>query len=96
MSQPKEMPLDGPSAKKLHKRTIKAQQSAARDHDTASVAAHRKDCDLCNRPQDVLIRCQIDASGRWHMLCKSGCWQKASDSKIDGTPDTPFYKYGGM
>jgi len=59
---------------------------------------HRKPCSVCNTPRDVLIRCQIDASGTWHFVCTGACWTKVSGGVVDGdgAAGHAHYKYGGM
>lgn len=60
-----------------------------------SPSSHRKPCDLCHRPKDVLVRCRIDETLEWKLVCTSKCWKQVSGGEIDG-PDYPYYKYGGM
>ncbi|MCJ1480071.1 hypothetical protein MMC06_000225 [Schaereria dolodes] len=60
-----------------------------------SPSAYRKPCDLCQKLSDVLVRCQIDETLKWHFICPSKCWKQVSGGVIDG-PDYEFYKYGGM
>lgn len=54
-----------------------------------------KPCDLCQRRRDVLIRCQIDDTGKWHFVCTGKCWTQVSGGIAEGNRDHPFYKYGG-
>lgn len=65
---------------------------------TAAEADHRKLCTLCSTPRDVLVRCQIDATGSWHFVCPSTCWRRVSGGVIDGDGSTEheWYRYGGM
>ncbi|PNS21363.1 Mediator of RNA polymerase II transcription subunit 14 [Sphaceloma murrayae] len=58
--------------------------------------AHRKKCTVCQTPRDVLIRCQIDDSTTWHMICPGKCWQDVSGGIEDGDGSNPHYRYGGM
>ena len=63
------------------------------------MASHDKPCTLCGTPRGVLVRCQIDASGRWHLLCPGACWRQASGGQEDarGAESAhPYYRYGGM
>jgi hypothetical protein len=55
----------------------------------------RKPCDLCLKPQDLLIRCQIDARKKWHMVC-GRCWKSVSGGVVDGDEQHPHYTYGGL
>ena len=61
-----------------------------------SASAHSKPCDLCHAPNDVLVRCRIDDTCIWYFVCTKNCWNKVSGGIIDGSPDRPYYKYGGM
>lgn len=61
-----------------------------------SPSAYRKACDICQKPRDVLVRCRIDETQRWHFVCTGSCWKGVSDGVVDGTENTPAYKYGGM
>ena len=44
---------------------------------------------------DLLIRCTVDESGKWNMMCGK-CWRGASGGVADGDADHPHYKYGGL
>lgn len=57
----------------------------------------RKFCDLCSREVDLLVRCQIDESKLWRMVCGK-CWKtdEVSGGVVDGTAATPHYRYGGL
>jgi hypothetical protein len=57
---------------------------------------HSKPCDMCQRPRDVLIRCQIDETKKWHFVCTGKCWQQVSGGQVEGTREHPLYRYGGM
>ena len=59
---------------------------------------HRKPCDLCHKPQDVLVRCQTDESGKWHLVCPGKCWKQVSGGVVDGdkAEEHKYYRYGGM
>lgn len=59
---------------------------------------HRKACTLCSQLRDVLVRCQIDDTGKWHFVCPGACWKRVSGGVIDGDggDDHKFYRYGGM
>lgn len=54
-----------------------------------------KPCSICHGPRNVLIRCQIDATQKWHFVCTGKCWNEVSGGKVDG-PGYPNYRYGGM
>lgn len=57
----------------------------------------RKICDLCSREVDLLVRCQTDDTNLWRMVCGK-CWKtdEVSGGVVDGTADTPHYRYGGL
>eukprot|EP01024_Parvocaulis_polyphysoides_P044272 TRINITY_DN40761_c0_g2_i1.p2 TRINITY_DN40761_c0_g2~~TRINITY_DN40761_c0_g2_i1.p2 ORF type:complete len:162 (-),score=23.48 TRINITY_DN40761_c0_g2_i1:177-662(-) len=55
----------------------------------------QKDCDLCHKGRDLLIRCQIDETQKWHMVC-GRCWRKVSGGVVDGDSAHPHYRYGGL
>jgi hypothetical protein len=59
---------------------------------------HSKPCSLCATRRDVLIRCQIDESGKWHLICTGKCWKDVSGGVVDGdgAEEHKFYHYGGM
>jgi hypothetical protein len=58
--------------------------------------SHSKPCSLCDRPKDVLIRCQIDETKKWHFVCTGRCWQSVSGGSADGDKKHPLYRYGGI
>lgn len=62
-----------------------------------TVSPYSKPCTLCSKPRDVLVRCIIDESLKWHFVCVGKCWKQVSGGKIDGdgTLDHQFYRYGG-
>jgi hypothetical protein len=57
---------------------------------------HSKPCTLRQRPRDVLVRCQIDETKKWHFVCKGKCWQQVSGGSADGDREHPLYRYGGI
>jgi len=63
---------------------------------SASPSSFRKSCDLCHEPNDVLVRCQIDATTTWRFICPRKCWKNVSGGVIDGSLEHPYYKYGGV
>lgn len=61
--------------------------------------SHNKPCTLCQTPRPVLVRCQIDESGKWHFVCPGKCWKSVSGGEIDAKGhenEFPHYRYGGM
>lgn len=59
---------------------------------------HRKACTICSSPRDVLVRCQIDETGKWHFVCPGKCWKEVSGGVVDGdgAEEHRYYRYGGM
>lgn len=78
------------AAVKQQKAARRLQREGGQDPDYG-----RKACDLCTKKQDTLIRCQIDASLEWHMVC-GRCWRDVSGGVTDGDASHPHYRYGGL
>ncbi|KAJ4379085.1 hypothetical protein N0V86_005126 [Didymella sp. IMI 355093] len=58
-----------------------------------------KECTLCHTPRGVLVRCQIDESGKWNFVCPGKCWHSVSGGVEDARGfegQYPHYRYGGM
>ena len=71
------------------------------DSDSPSPSHHPKNkaCTICGVSRPVLVRCQVDESGRWHMICPGKCWRSVSGGSQDARgvkEEFPFYRYGGM
>jgi hypothetical protein len=49
-----------------------------------------KQCSMCGTPRNVLIRCQIDDTSKWHFICPGSCWKSTG-----GADGQSFYRYGG-
>lgn len=63
------------------------------------MSQHSKPCTLCSTPRDVLVRCQIDDTGKWHFVCPGACWRSVSGGEEDARgfeKEYPHYRYGGM
>jgi hypothetical protein len=78
-----------------HKHAVKAERRAQRNGVADAVASKQKLCHECARGADLLVRCTVDASQKWHMLC-GRCWTKASGGVPDGDANHPHYRYGGL
>ena len=82
------------SERKAAKRRLKAVRRAERqgggDPDRG-----RKKCDLCCASVDLLVRCRVDATRDWKMVC-GGCWRDVSGGVPDGDRNHPLYTYGGL
>uniref|UniRef100_A0A7S3XWB4 Uncharacterized protein n=1 Tax=Heterosigma akashiwo TaxID=2829 RepID=A0A7S3XWB4_HETAK len=77
--------------KKLRKKQMKEEKKAKREGKSLKL----KPCELCEKPKDLLIRCTIDESGQWRMVCGK-CWNDVSGGVTDGDADHPHYRYGGL
>ena len=92
------------AARKANKKAVKAAKRVKRgegggvsdDDDPPAADDGKKRCDGCGKPVDLLIRCQVDASRRWRMLCGGKCWKDASGGIPDGDANHPHYRYGGL
>ena len=83
-------------ARKKATKLAKAERRARREGRPLDPNDGRKKCDVCLGMKDMLIRCQIDASKDWKMVCGK-CWHGVSGGIVDGNPEThPYYKYGGL
>ena len=88
---------DDPKAtRKAARKAAKAVKRAVREG-RAPPGVGRKDCTLCSRSVDLLVRCQVDESRRWHMVC-GRCWQTddVAGGVVDGSGANPHYRYGGL
>jgi len=81
-------------SRKEQKKRVKAERRAQRKGDVDPSFGQKK-CDTCDELKDLLIRCQIDESQKWHMVCGK-CWNKHSGGVPDGDADHPHYRYGGL
>lgn len=80
--------------RKLAKKLKKAQRRAEREG-RGDPSAGQKTCDVCNNSVDLLIRCMIDETAQWHMVCGK-CWNGVSGGVTDGDTAHPYYRYGGL
>ena len=55
----------------------------------------RKPCDLCHKDVDLLVRCTVDESKQFKMVCGK-CWPLVSGGVPDGSSQFPHYTYGGL
>lgn len=83
------------AARKAAVKADKAHRRAAREGRLASVDPDfgKKPCDLCGTLVNLLIRCQIDDSGKWMMVCGGKCWRGVSGGVVDGDEQHPHYRY---
>lgn len=82
-----------PEARQAHKQAVKEAKAAKRlqKQGLGDPMAGAKPCTLCDRPRNLLVRCQVDASGAWQMAC-GRCWLAASGGQVDGAASHPHYR----
>jgi len=83
---------DPKAARKAAKKRAKVERRAKRE---GRLNHGQKDCDVCNKSVDLLIRCTIDESKQWKMVC-GRCWKDVSGGVVDGDANHPHYRYGGL
>lgn len=77
--------------RKALKKEVKAQKRAKRQ----GLIDVGKPCNLCEKNVQLLIRCRVDSTLAWNMVCGS-CWTRVSGGVVDGDTDHPWYTYGGL
>jgi len=80
--------------RKAMKKAKKAERRAQREG-RGDPTAGQKQCDMCSKSVDMLIRCTYDESLQWKMVCGK-CWNTASGGVVDGDAKHPYYRYGGL
>ena len=88
--------LDPRAARKAAKKASKVERRAKREGTAGPIG--QKECDLCSRGVDLLIRCQLDSAKQWKMVC-GRCWKTpaVANGVVDGDPlVNPHYRYGGL
>jgi hypothetical protein len=89
-----EFPEGSREWRKAQRKAAKVQQRM-RPEVPSGEDAGRKSCDLCLRRVDLLVRCTIDSSRKWRMVCGK-CWKGVSGGVPDGDAAHPHYRYGGL
>jgi hypothetical protein len=79
--------------RKERKKEAKAMKRAKREGKLKDVG--RKPCDLCTKQVDLLVRCTVDSTRDWKMVCGK-CWNTVSGGVVDGDAAHPHYNYGGL
>ena len=90
--------LDKKALRKQHKEAVKAMKRERRLKRTGNAPEDvgRKACDLCGKRVDLLIRCTVDETQQFKMVC-GACWKGVSGGVPDGVSAThPHYRYGGL
>lgn len=85
---------DAKARRKAEKKRKKAERRAQREG-RGDPTAGQKQCTLCAKSVNLLIRCQHDRSGDWAMVC-GRCWNEVSGGVVDGDDSHPYYRYGGL
>ena len=79
-----------------HKQAVKAQKQQQRAKRMGNAPElGRKPCDLCCHQVDLLIRCTVDETQQYKMVCGK-CWPNVSGGIPDGSAEYPHYHYGGL
>jgi len=77
-------------ARKLAKLKRRAERQGKGDPSTG-----QKKCDVCAKSVDLLIRCTVDETKKWKLVCGK-CWNDVSGGVVDGDTSHPHYRYGGL
>lgn len=89
------MPADNSrAARKARKKELKAMRRRIREGKADSYVG-QKQCTRCQKSSDLLVRCRIDSTRTWHMVCGK-CWNIVSGGVADGDKAHPNYQYGGL
>ena len=80
--------------RKAAKKAAKAKRRALREG-KGDPTHGQKLCDMCGNSVDLLIRCTIDSTSEWKMVCGK-CWHDVSGGVVDGDKSHPHYRYGGL
>jgi hypothetical protein len=86
--------VDLKAARKAAKKRAKADRRAQRQG-LGDPSHGQKDCDVCSKSVDLLIRCTTDETATWRMVCGK-CWKDVSGGVVDGDARHPHYRYGGL
>ncbi|EED92795.1 predicted protein [Thalassiosira pseudonana CCMP1335] len=86
--------LDAKAQRKAEKKRKKAERRAQREG-RGDPTAGQKQCTICNKSVNLLIRCTYDSSEEWGMVCGK-CWNDISGGVVDGDAAHPYYRYGGL
>ena len=85
---------DSKARRKAEKKRMKAERRAQREG-KGNPTAGQKQCTICSKSVDLLIRCQYDVTEQWGMVCGK-CWNDVSGGVVDGDAAHPYYRYGGL
>jgi len=98
-SQQQEQYLDPLQQKKAERKAAKKRKKAerrAQREGRGDPSAGQKQCDMCGKSVNLLIRCMYEEGQTdWKMVCGS-CWNVCSGGVVDGDKNHPHYRYGGL
>jgi len=86
--------MDAKAQRKAEKKRKKTERRAQREG-RGDPTAGQKQCTVCSKSVNLLIRCTYDKSGEWGMVCGK-CWNDVSGGVVDGDNAHPHYRYGGL
>ena len=86
--------LNAKQQRKAEKKRKKAERRAQREG-RGDPSVGQKQCTICNKSVNLLIRCTYDKTGQWGMVCGK-CWKDVSGGVVDGDDSHPYYRYGGL
>ena len=86
--------LDSKARRKAEKKQMKARRRAQREG-RGDPSAGQKQCTICSKSVNLLIRCTYDETEQWGMVCGK-CWNDVSGGVVDGDAAHPYYRYGGL
>lgn len=91
---PSTVTMDAKAQRKAEKKRKKAERRAQREG-RGDPTAGQKQCTICSKSVNLLIRCTHDEIGEWGMVCGK-CWNDVSGGVVDGDAAHPHYRYGGL
>lgn len=82
--------------RKEARKAAKATKRAVREG-RADPTVGQKNCDLCQRSANTLVRCQVDSTAQWKLVC-GRCWKtdQVAGGVVDGSGSNVHYRYGGL
>lgn len=88
-------PVAKAKAERKAEKKRKKQEKRAQREGRGDPSAGQKECDICAKQVNLLVRCTYDETLDWKMVCGK-CWKSASGGVVDGDASHPYYKYGGL
>ncbi|KAL1526910.1 hypothetical protein AB1Y20_015601 [Prymnesium parvum] len=89
-------PTEERAARKAARKAAKEVRRATREG-RADPTVGQKTCNMCMRSVDLLVRCKVDNTKEWKMVC-GRCWNTdaVAGGVVDGSGSNPHYRYGGL